>query len=98
MEPAGQPSRPWTAILRALVVGLDDAAVRWRILAVLYLTAAPLTAVTLLMPHGRGATDWAIGVLVAGAALIGVFLLVVARRLPVGLTGAFLALGTVMIT
>src|SRR3954451_2999823 len=98
MQPAGQPSRPWTAILRALVVGLDDTAVRWRILAVLYLTAAPLTAVTLLMPHGRGATDWAIGALAASATAVGLLLLATAGRLPRGGIVAALGLGTIMIT
>src|SRR4051812_12072289 len=98
MEPAGQPSRPWTAILRALVVGLDDTAVRWRILAVLYLTAAPLTAVTLLMPHGRGATDWAIGALAASATAVGIVLLAAAGRLPRNGIVVALGLGTIMIT
>src|SRR3954467_14872388 len=98
MQPAGQPSRPWTAILRALVVGLDDTAVRWRILAVLYLTAAPLTGVTLLLPHGRGATDWAIGALVAIAMVVGLVILAAAERLPRDLVGALLGLGTVLIT
>src|SRR3954463_6624112 len=91
-------SRPWTAPLRALVDGLDDAPVRWRVLAVLYLTAAPLAGVTLFMPHGHGTTDWAIAALVLSATAVGLLLLAVAWRRPRGGGGALLALGTVMIT
>jgi diguanylate cyclase (GGDEF)-like protein/putative nucleotidyltransferase with HDIG domain len=91
-------TRPWANAFSALVAGIDDTAVRWRVLAVLYLTAAPLTAVTLLMPHGRGATDWAIGGLAATATGIGVVLLAGARRLPRNGIGALLGMGTVLIT
>src|SRR4051794_26444045 len=97
MDPS-ERTRPWAHAFRALVAGIDDTVVRWRILAALYLTAAPLTAVTLLMPHGRGATDWAIGALAASATAVGVFLAVAAPRLPRGGVGALLAVGTLMIT
>src|SRR3954466_8384455 len=96
--PVSSRSRPWTAPLRALVDGIDDAPVRWRVLAVLYLTAAPLAGVTLFMPHGHGTTDWAIGALVGSATAVGLALLALAPRLPDGGIGALLALGTVMIT
>src|SRR6476620_3742760 len=91
-------SRPWTASLRAIVDGIDDAPVRWRVLAVLYLTAAPLAGVTLFLPHGHGTTDWAIAALVVSALAIGTALLVLAGRLPRGGVGALLAVGTLMIT
>src|SRR3954470_3084958 len=90
--------RPWTALVSALVDGIDDAPVRWRVLAALYLTAAPLTALTLLVAHGHDATDWAIGALAAAATLVGLAILALAGRLPGSWLGALLALGTVMIT
>src|SRR6476661_8083853 len=96
--PLSGRTRPWTAPLSALVDGIDDAAVRWRVLAVLYLTAAPLAGITLFMPHGRGTNDWAIAALVLSASAIGLLLLALASRLPRGGVGALLALGTVMIT
>src|SRR3954465_12611765 len=96
--PLSGRSRPWTAPLRALVDGLDDAPVRWRVLAVLYLTAAPLAGITLFMPHGHGTTDWAIAALAISATLIGLVLLALAPRLPYGGVGALLGLGTLMIT
>jgi diguanylate cyclase (GGDEF)-like protein/putative nucleotidyltransferase with HDIG domain len=91
-------TRPWAALLTALVDGIDDTGVRWRVMAALYLTAAPLAGVTLLMPHGHGTTDWAIGALAASATLVGVVLLVLAERLPRGGMGALLGIGTVMIS
>src|SRR4051812_22052776 len=91
-------SRPWAGMLTALVDGIDDTRVRWRVLGVLYLTAAPLTGVTLFMPHGHGATDWAIAVLVVSATLIGIALWVLSSRLPRGGMGALLGLGTVLIS
>src|SRR4051794_41619630 len=96
--PLSGRSRPWTAPLRALVDGMDDAPVRWRVLAVLYLTAAPLAGITLFMPHGRETTDWAIAALALSAIAIGLLLLALASRLPRGGVGALLALGTLMIT
>src|SRR6478672_559699 len=96
--PLPSRSRLWTAPIRALVDGIDDAPVRWRVLAVLYLTAAPLAGITLLLPHGHGTTDWVIGALVMSATVIGLALLALAPRLPRGGVGAVLALGTVMIT
>ena len=88
-------SRPW---LRAIVDGIDDAPVRWRVLAVLYLTAAPLAGITLFIPHGHGTTDWAIAALSLSAIAIGLLLLALASRLPRGGVGALLVLGTLMIT
>ena len=76
---------------------MEHSPTRWRILAVLYLTAGPLACLSTLLPN-QAAGDWAVVGLGATAVVIGTVLWAAAARLPESTLPALLVLGTLMIS
>jgi diguanylate cyclase (GGDEF)-like protein len=73
---------------------------RWRALGALFVTAGPLAAVTLALPHAPDGNDLVVLALATIATVAGVLQIVFARWLPggSGALGALLLTGTLMIT